>query len=89
MNGEVIYPADTLYNDINNFYQREYLIEATSDTTTIELVELVPYFEPDVNVIEWYIDNMSLTKVFSSTTDAITVTNIHQLVYDTVDVTLN
>ncbi len=92
VNGAVRYPADTLINGVDNYYNLGYLIEASSDTTTIELenlqTELDPYLGEGMYEIEWYIDNMSLTKVFSPTSEAITITNTHQMVYDTVDVTI-
>lgn len=65
----------------------EHIIEATSDVTTIELINV--QMEPGPYGIGWYIDNMSLTKVYSPTEDTITITNTHGMVYDTVDVPIS
>lgn len=59
-------------------------IMATSGNILVELVDL----NTEWNGNDFLIDNLSLICLSTSTTDTITITNTHGLVYDTVDVTI-
>lgn len=83
INGNIIYPADSIKTYWSSF---DYTIEATSDTLLIELVNATPAHD---DLVEWSIDNMSLTKVYSVSSDSITIINTHGLLHDTMNVTIN
>ena len=95
VNGVQMSNIDTLENCCNEptWGAFEHLITATSDTTTIELVNLqgwnTEYWTNGVYHNEWFMDNFRLMKVYATPIDSITITNTHGLVRDTVDVTIN
>lgn len=83
VNGQQIDNNDIVPQE-NEWITFSHDIVATSGNILVELVDL----NTEWNGNDFLIDNLSLICLSTSTTDTITITNTHGLVYDTVDVTI-